>query len=75
MNYGTIKRVARVYRGDWPALRLMVMTSNNDWTYLYIPATNYKFGCNIVSWNDKTLFWHAEQRTVQFDLLREEVTI
>lgn len=74
MNFGVIKSIALVYLGHWPVFRVLV-AMQDDFEYVYIPATNYRFRVNnIVTWNDKELFWHAAQRTVKFDLVQEEVT-
>jgi hypothetical protein len=74
MNWGVIKGVALTWNGPWPLFRLLVANETNFF-HLYIGACNYRFRMNdIVSWDDAGhMYWHAENRTVWFDLLQTGV--
>jgi hypothetical protein len=73
MSYGVIKAFAITWSGSWPIFRLLV-TNDAGWHYLYVGASNYRFGMNdIVSWGDGVLYWRANNQTIKFDLLQTAV--
>jgi hypothetical protein len=73
MNYGIIRGIAAVWIMDRCVFRLLVL-QKHSWQYIYVGASNYRFCAgDIVSWTAHTLYWHAENRTVWFDLLQSAV--
>jgi hypothetical protein len=73
MNYGLIRGMAAVWILDRWLFRLLVL-QHHSFTYLYVGTTNYRLRIgDIVSWSGDLLFWHAENRTVWFDLLQSGV--
>jgi hypothetical protein len=73
MNYGIIRGIAAVWILDHWEFRILVL-QEDSWQYLYVGANNYRFRIgDIVSWSGDLLFWHAENRTVWFDLLQTGV--
>ncbi len=74
MIYGVIRGIAQVWIHDCWEFRLLVV-QQHSWRYLYIGASNYRFRIgDIVSWSANKLCWHADKRSVWFDLLQSEVT-
>lgn len=76
-HHGIIQGGAVVAFGDLNAIRLLVTISDDDWTYLYIRATNYKFRIgDPVSWNHEgAIFWYCHGRITRFDLLNVALQI
>lgn len=71
-----IRSIAALWLSERWVFRVLVLVSNDDFLYVYIPASNYQFAVNdIVSWNADTFYWHAAQRTLQFDLFQNGVRI
>lgn len=74
MNCGILRGIGTTYVGVWPVFRLLVSIADNDWFYLYIPATNYRFRTgDVVSWNQESLVWHAVNQSIKFNLLETGV--
>jgi hypothetical protein len=73
VNYGIIRGIAAVWIVDRWVFRLLVL-QEEAFSYFYIGACNYRFRIgDIVSWSGDLFFWHAENRTVWFDLLQSGV--
>jgi hypothetical protein len=73
MTYGIIRAIAQVWILDRWEFRLLVV-QQDTWQSLYVGASNYRLRIgDIVSWSGDLLFWHAENRTVWFDLLQNGV--
>jgi hypothetical protein len=75
---GTVKAGGAFSIGEYNAIRLLVTLDNEtDFTYLYIPACNYKFQKNDeVSWdNSGHMFCHSNGRSTEFNLLNVALRI
>jgi hypothetical protein len=73
MIYGILRGIAPVWIKDRWVFRFCVVT-NHDFQIFYVGASNYGFRYgDIVSWGDGVLYWHAETRTIKFDLLQTGV--
>ena len=73
MICGMLRAIGTTWVGYWPVFRLLVSIADDDWVYLYIPATNYHFHVgDVVSWNDSVLYWHAINQSIKFNLLEME---
>ena len=78
LHCGSIMDGAAIAFGDLHCLRLLVTyTSGKDWTYLYIPACNYKFKVDdAVTWNDDgQMTWYSNDRVTRFELLNVALRI
>lgn len=76
MTYGVIKAMSHCWKNNSHTLRVLVSLNNDDWCYMYIPANNYKWKENdIVSFGDRSFYWHNEKSTIRFDMVEDAVKL